>query len=122
MHWALNESFSIDFNYHSTKIEFAAAVISNCGASSNRLNYIKQLQRYIKVDVFGKCGKKCPEYFRSSKQKAQCKEIIAKEYMFYFSFENSICTDYITEKFFEILKYDIVPVVLGGGTYDYYVK
>jgi len=108
MHWALNESFSIDFNYHSTKIEFAAAVISNCG--------------YIKVDVFGKCGKKCPEYFRSSKQKAQCKEIIAKEYMFYFSFENSICTDYITEKFFEILKYDIVPVVLGGGTYDYYVK
>ncbi len=85
MHWALNESFSIDFNYHSTKIEFAAAVISNCGASSNRLNYIKQLQRYIKVDVFDKCGKKCPEYFRSSKQKAQCKEIIAKEYMFYFS-------------------------------------
>ncbi len=121
MDWSLNDSFKQDFDFHSTKSEFAAAVISNCEASSNRLDYIRRLEKLIKVDVFGKCGKKCPEYFRSTSNKGDCKDIIGKEYMFYFAFENSICTDYITEKFFVILRHNIIPVVLGGGKYDHYV-
>ena len=35
-------------------------------------------------------------------------------YKFYFAFENSLCDDYITEKFFNMLKHNIVPVVLGS--------
>ena len=31
---------------------------------------------------------------------------------------NSVCKDYITEKFFAILQHNIIPVVLGGGTYE----
>ena len=31
------------------------------------------------------------------------------------SFENSLCLDYITEKFFKALSYDIIPVVLNGA-------
>jgi alpha-1,3-fucosyltransferase len=121
MDWALNDSFNQDFDFHSTKSDFAAAVISNCGGSSDRLNYIRRLEKLIKVDTFGKCGKKCPEYYRSTDLKGDCKDIIGKEYMFYFAFENSICTDYITEKFFFILRHNIIPVVLGGGKYDHYV-
>ena len=121
MDWALNDSFKQDYDFHSTKSYFAAAVISNCGGSSDRLNYIRRLEKLIKVDLFGKCGKKCPEYYGSTNLKGDCKDIIGKEYMFYFAFENSICTHYITEKFFFILRHNIIPIVLGGGKYDHYV-
>jgi alpha-1,3-fucosyltransferase len=38
------------------------------------------------------------------------------------SFENSICNDYITEKFFKILKFNIIPVVLGRANYSHFVR
>ena len=39
-------------------------------------------------------------------------------YKFYLSFENSLCVDYITEKFWKVLAYDVVPVVMGDGNYS----
>ena len=38
-------------------------------------------------------------------------------HMFYMAFENSICDDYATEKFYRSLLYPIVPVVMGGANY-----
>ena len=35
-------------------------------------------------------------------------------YRFYIAFENAICDEYITEKFFENFNYDIIQVVRGG--------
>lgn len=40
------------------------------------------------------------------------------KYKFYLAFENAICKDYITEKFFGILGLDMVPVVFGGANYS----
>ena len=40
-----------------------------------------------------------------------------ENYYFYLSFENSICVDYVTEKFFNAMDYNIVPIVLGGTDY-----
>ena len=71
----------------------------------------KELQKYISVDVFGRCGSmKCP--------KDRCDEHLSNNYMFYLSFENSLCVDYVTEKFFNILQDNILPVVLGGANYS----
>lgn len=29
---------------------------SNCGGTNHRWDYVKQLQKYIKIDVYGGCG------------------------------------------------------------------
>jgi alpha-1,3-fucosyltransferase len=119
--WKINSSFDENFDFLKEKSNFAAAIISNCHAKSLRLDYINELKKYSPVDVYGSCGKPCPAHFKNNIP-GDCKEIIGAEYKFYLSFENSICKYYITEKFFQILKYNIIPVTLGGGFYDYYVS
>jgi len=70
--------------------------VSNCRESNTRKNYAKELQKYIPVDIYGKCGtKKCP---RSTE--TECFEMLNQDYKFYLAFENANCKDYITEKFF----------------------
>ncbi|KAH9384817.1 hypothetical protein HPB48_026835 [Haemaphysalis longicornis] len=91
----------------------AVCAVSHCGAASGRDDYVKQLRKYVNVDVYGSCGdQKCPK-----KNATRCYELFAKKYFFYLSFENSICRDYVTEKFFNVLEHDIIPVVLGGANY-----
>ncbi|RNA37710.1 alpha-(1-3)-fucosyltransferase C-like [Brachionus plicatilis] len=120
--WALNENFDDSRDFSAGKSDLAVAVISNCRSSSGRLEYIKELKKYIPVNIFGKCGGIRCEDFYKTKSNAYCKDLVSKTHKFYFSFENSICDGYITEKFFVSLKYDIVPVVLGGGNYTYFVS
>ena len=91
------------------------AVISNCGGSSNRLKYINELKQYISVDVYGKCGKTCPDV-------SDCRQYTYSTYKFYLAFENSLCDEYVTEKFFFALhSARIIPVVLGWARYDHYI-
>ena len=35
-------------------------------------------------------------------------------FQFYLAFENSLCEDYITEKFWKVLNFNVIPVVLNG--------
>ena len=121
--WEKNKTFDKNHDFSQGKIGLAAAIISNCRSDekSNRYDYIKEMREYMKVDVFGDCGEKCPIHFKNNIS-GDCREIVASEYKFYLSFENSICKDYVTEKFFSILKYNIIPVVLGGGSYSKYVR
>ena len=79
------------------------------------------MQKYMSVDLFGKCGRPCPSKFKDGRD-GDCKMILGTEYKFYLSFENSLCKDYITEKLFEILKYNIIPVVLNGVSTHNYVR
>ncbi|XP_057303502.1 alpha-(1,3)-fucosyltransferase C-like [Hydractinia symbiolongicarpus] len=100
------------------KKKSVAWFVSNCNSRSGRENYIRELQKYITVDVYGMCGPlKCDrsEYLK-------CWDDVERDYYFYFSGENSLCKDYITEKFFNAMKRNILPIVFGGGqgTNDYY--
>lgn len=89
-------------------------LVSNCETPGKRELFVDILSRYIKVDIYGKCGtKQC-----LPKMSDQCYDKLSNDYYFYLSFENSICPDYVTEKFFSILNYPIVPAVFGGADYD----
>lgn len=69
--------------------------VSNCHARNRRLQYARQLSKYISVDIYGACGSHhCP------RTDPNCLEMLDKDYKFYLAFENSNCRDYITEKFF----------------------
>ncbi|KAG5895854.1 hypothetical protein JTB14_038279 [Gonioctena quinquepunctata] len=92
-----------------------AVMGSNCGGKNHRWAYIKELQKHIQVDVYGKCGplKTCPGHFRTD-----CPAI--EKYMFYLSFENSNCDDYITEKlWWNAYRKNVIPIVMGAQRSNY---
>ena len=86
---------------------------------SDRDDYVKELEKYFPVHIYGHCGTcSCPRndpynHFDTYNMKTKCFDYISENYMFYLSFENSICLDYVTEKFFKALTFGILPIVLG---------
>ncbi|KAL1420195.1 hypothetical protein MTO96_024538 [Rhipicephalus appendiculatus] len=97
-----------------SKSKSAAWAVSKCKTSGKREHYIEELQKYLYIDVYGKCG----EYKCAQDLAFNCNKMFAKKYFFYLSFENSICKDYVTEKLYTNLLYDIIPVVYGGANYS----
>ena len=93
-------------NYLAGRTGMAAILISNCLAP--RMEWVKKMQQYIDVKVYGKCGSEC-----STSKKHGCMAKL-KKYKFYLSFENTYCHDYITEKIISnAFENDIVPVVIA---------
>ncbi len=118
--------------------KLVAWIVSNCHTSSRREDYVKLLQKEIPgkqkqpwivmcpciaivtslaVDIFGGCGDvKCDKPHREKFD--NCSQALERDYKFYLSFENSLCNEYVTEKFFRRLAQNVVPVVMGKAQYD----
>ena len=94
------------------KSKLVAWFASNCHTSSKREMLVKELQKYINIDIYGSCGNLV------CKEKAQCFDMLEKDYKFYLSFENSVCNDYHTEKLYTVLNKTVVPIVYGGENYS----
>ncbi|XP_076059229.1 alpha-(1,3)-fucosyltransferase C-like [Oratosquilla oratoria] len=95
-----------------------AWVVSHCHTNSRREDYVKILKKFVKVDIYGRCG---PLRCGSRKQHRNTKcwaELFSKKYLFYLAFENSLCLEYVTEKLWNPLIYGLVPVVFGGADYS----
>ncbi|XP_014671283.1 PREDICTED: alpha-(1,3)-fucosyltransferase C-like [Priapulus caudatus] len=87
--------------------------VSNCHTASRREEYVREMRKYVPVDVYGKCGDlSCP---RASNI---CDRLLDNSYMFTLAFENSLCRDYVTEKLFLSLKRNSVLVVMGNANYS----
>jgi len=103
------DKFSVTENFAGGKKKFAAWFVSNCRDHSGRQEVAKNLQQYIDVDIYGNCGP-----LKCSEEDWECYEML-NDYRFYFSFENSLCKDYVTEKLFGVMNYTVIPVVLSGA-------
>ena len=96
--------------------------VSHCTDRSLRMTFTKQLQKYIKVDVIGNCSnERLPKDNRIfvGLKLSDVGAANINKYKFYLSFENTYCTDYITEKAYKMFQDNIytVPIVRGSGPY-----
>lgn len=97
------------------KTRLVAWFVSNCQTDSKREDFAQQLRKTVTIDIFGSCG----PFTCHPKMSHKCYQTIEREYFFYLSLENAICKDYVTEKLFNILDYNIVPIVFGGNQADF---
>lgn len=89
------------------RTKFAFAVFSHCSDIGKRYRIVKELQKYINIDIYGSCGRfKC-----DTKSQGCLSTEKAQDYLFKLSFENSHCKDYVTEKLWFPLKQGVIPVV-----------
>ncbi|KAK2165215.1 hypothetical protein LSH36_53g03010 [Paralvinella palmiformis] len=96
------------------KTNLVAWAVSNCYPSNVRNEYVRKLQKYISVDIYGKCGSM---NLNCTFKQEGCFDVIAGRYMFFLAFENSHCQEYVTEKMYRTLTMDLIPIVMGGADY-----
>ena len=91
---------------------------SDCSTPSDRDSYAKELMKYVKVDSYGKClhNKDLPERLRNPVSGLDSDDLldIIAQYKFILTFENAICEDYITEKFWRSFEAGTVPIYKGS--------
>ena len=92
---------------------------SDCDPPSDRDSYVEELMKYIEIDSYGRClhNKDLPEELQDplTFNSEGVMNIVGK-YKFAIAFENAICNDYITEKFWRPLYAGVVPIVRGSPT------
>ncbi|BFZ13734.1 hypothetical protein BsWGS_16773 [Bradybaena similaris] len=93
--------------------------VSHCQTQSLREIFVKEMKKFIDVDIYGKCG----DLSCSKSAEKVCERNLSPTYRFYLSYENSLCRDYITEKFFRNIQHrtHVIPVVRGGLDYKKYI-
>uniref|UniRef100_A0A914GUA5 Fucosyltransferase n=1 Tax=Globodera rostochiensis TaxID=31243 RepID=A0A914GUA5_GLORO len=92
------------------KKKLAFQAVSNCVPPSGRQFLTKALQGMLNLDFYGACAG------RSLTSDGYDSEM--ENHLFYFAFENSVCPQYVTEKFWNSLRKLTVPVVLNRAVFS----
>ena len=96
------------------KTKDAIWIVSHCPTNSKREKYVEILKQYIDIDILGKCGRKWDCGRAHNHEVGDCFSILNSTYRYYLAFENMLCKEYVTEKFYENYKYDIIQVSRAG--------
>ena len=105
-------------------------VVSHCDTPSKREEYVSEMLKHVDIDIYGKCGRNFP---RKHHKPSECVFFdglekncaVFSKYKFYLAFENSLCEEYITEKYWKlyyarnIFYFHIVPIVRGARVKQY---
>ena len=101
----------------------AVWIVSHCDTQSMREEYIDMLALYgITVEVWGRCATTARlepnEQWKSPEHVGQ----FFRRYRFYLAFENSLCSDYVSEKafaaYYNNFNYGLIPIVFGSANYS----
>ena len=99
--------------------KMVAWIVSRCKTTNKREKLAEKLAKLVPVDIYGNCGTHiCEVSKKFAKTGSDCRLQISNNYKFYLGFENSKCEDYVTEKFFDTLLTNMVPIVYGGVNYS----
>jgi len=72
------------------KKKLAAWFVSHCSTPNKREDLVKELQKYMSIDIFGTCGHlTCGD--RIKRDEPACNDLLDENYKFYFALENSVC-------------------------------
>ena len=67
------------------------------------------------VDIFGKCGQPLPDedyvHLNFVSPFSRVYKQLGQTYPFYLAYENALCDDYVTERFYLALSANMIPVV-----------
>jgi len=112
----------VKINFKNTlnkKTKMVAWFVANCKTPSRREDYVRELMKYIQVDVYGKCSHMFNQNNICTRDKENtCLETLENDYKFYLSFESCFHDGYVTEKYYKILNLNVVPIVRGSGNYS----
>lgn len=92
-------------DYAKEKLYNISLTSSNCYDDARRYRLAEEINKYISVDMYGKCNNKVCIF-----NTPECDNKL-KLYKFHLALENSYCTDYFSEKFWETFDKDVVPIV-----------
>ena len=93
------------------RTKFCAAIISNCqNWTKFRLNFIRELNKYKKIDMGGKCDNNAGEIKNKIK--------FLRDYKFSIAMENSEADGYASEKIIDSFKSGTIPIYYG----DYMIE
>jgi hypothetical protein len=92
-----------------------AWIVSNCKAPNYRHHYVRELKKWIDVDIYGHCMNNQPYPDNTSTID------LISQYHFYLSIENSNCNDYVTEKLSNTYVAGAVAIVDGPSDYGPFI-
>lgn len=116
--WAnVRNSKKIDLDAFQYKHKAVAWYADKCHTRNNRMRAVLELSEHLheqneSVDIFGKCGKPCPNGTLEG-----CKKLFKKEYFFILAYEDSFSEDYVTKDV--LIAYDSLAVPIVSGKSDY---
>ena len=98
-------------------------MVSSCATTNKRFDVAAEIINNLpgKIHLWGKAAKQCMKKVNKSKiidygyttRKTNQSELALSSCKFYFAFENSNCSDYVTEKFSNPLANFAIPIVNG---------
>lgn len=95
--------------------------VRNCQAGNGRHYMVRQLQRFIPIDIYGDCRFNLNREWPLDADGNKVDDVtLASRYKFYLALENTNCDDYVTEKLERALASGTVPIVDGPLDYSRY--